>query len=411
MLADRVAGGVLVLGVVLVPSLFLCHQSMTLAAPDETVVSGRSTAEQRQQVIEAMKEAFGENQKQITHALRVTGCAERLLKVSDLNADPLTVTVAAILHDIGRCKSGTTDHEKDGAIVSKQILTTLGFDATFTDHISRIVGSHHSAKGIDTPECRIVWIADRLVNQKRDHQDQEKLKQEYAKEAEVLDQKIAASKAEAGHQHVHLPPIECPLRKAGIDPHGLKPFEEVEKYIAFLERPDRAQWQKPDDVVKAVKLQGDEVLVDLGAGSGYFSFRFARLLPKGRVYALDTQAEMVRHVHHKAMGEGVSNVQAQLIEPDDPALPSGADIVFVCDVLHHVPDRAGGLKKLHAQMPSGAKLVIIEFKSGKLPQGPPESVKIAKEEISRLCNEAGFKLKEDQPGLLPYQEFLVFERP
>jgi cyclopropane fatty-acyl-phospholipid synthase-like methyltransferase len=116
------------------------------------------------------------------------------------------------------------------------------------------------------------------------------------------------------------------LRKAGINPHALEPFEEVEKYIAFLEREDRAQWQKPDAVVKALSLNGDEVLVVLGAGSGYFSFRFAKALPKGRVYALDTQAEMVRHIHHKAMREGMSNVQGQVIMPDDPTLPDEANL-------------------------------------------------------------------------------------
>jgi hypothetical protein len=46
--------------------------------------------------------------------------------------------------------------------------------------------------------------------------------------------------------HAHLPPIDCPLRKQGVDPTHLRPFEEVEKYIAFLEREDRAGWQKPD---------------------------------------------------------------------------------------------------------------------------------------------------------------------
>jgi arsenite methyltransferase len=209
----------------------------------------------------------------------------------------------------------------------------------------------------------------------------------------------------------HLPPIECPLRKAGINPQDLKPFEEVEKYIAFLERPERAKWQKPDEVVKALGLRGDEVLVDLGAGSGYFSFRFAKALPKGRVYAIDTEAEMVRHIHHKAMEEGVSNVQAQLAKPDDPALPSGADIVFICDVLHHVQDRPAWLKKLHDQVPAGAKLVMIEFKTGKLPEGPPEGVKISKDALIALCKDAGFTLKEDKPKLLPYQQFLVFEKP
>lgn len=211
-------------------------------------------------------------------------------------------------------------------------------------------------------------------------------------------------------EHKHLPPIECPLRKAGINPHDLKPFEEVEKYIAFLERKDRAEWQKPDAVVKALGLQGNEVLVDVGAGSGYFSLRFAKALPKGRVFALDTQAEMVRHVHHRAIRERVSNVQGQVIKPDDPAIPSAADIVFICDVLHHVQDRPAWLKKLGAQMPNGAKLVLIEFKTGKLPEGPPEQLKIPKDELVELCKDAGFKLEEDKSNLLPYQEFLVFAR-
>jgi len=156
----------------------------------------------------------------------------------------------------------------------------------------------------------------------------------------------ATSIAEEGE---HFPPIECPLRKAGINPHKLRPFKEVEKYIAFLERADRADWQKPDEVVKALELEGNEVLVDLGAGSGYFSFRFAKALPKGRVFALDTQAEMVRHVHHKAIREKITNVQAQIAKPDNPVLPPKTGIVFVCDVLHHVQDlfeRAAGQSQL-----------------------------------------------------------------
>jgi SAM-dependent methyltransferase len=209
----------------------------------------------------------------------------------------------------------------------------------------------------------------------------------------------------------HLPPIECPLQKAGINPHDLKPFEEVEKYIQFLERPDRVRWQKPDEVVKALGLAGSETLVDVGAGSGYFTFRFAKALPKGKVIATDTQPEMIRHIHHKAMSEGISNVEPRIAKPDDPGVPSDADLVFVCDVLHHVPNRSEWLKKLHAQMPGGSRVAIIEFKSGKLPEGPPESVKIPKTEVIRLCTEAGFTLKEDRPDLLPYQDFLVFDRP
>ena len=223
---------------------------------------------------------------------------------------------------------------------------------------------------------------------------------------------VAAQSGKDGSQGQQaLPPIECPLHKAGIDPTKLKPFEEVEKYIQFLERPDRAKWQKPDEVVKALGLKGLETVVDLGAGSGYFTFRLSKALPQGKVIAIDTQPEMIRHIHHKAMSQQIANVEPVVATPGDPKVPPGADLVFVCDVLHHVQDRAGWLKKLHAEMHGGTRLVLIEFKSGDLPQGPPEKVKIPKAKIIRLCQGAAFTLKEKRPDLLPYQEFLVFERP
>jgi SAM-dependent methyltransferase len=125
------------------------------------------------------------------------------------------------------------------------------------------------------------------------------------------------------------PPIECPLRKHGVDPSRLRPFEEVEKYVAFLERPDRATWQKPDEVVAALGLTGKESVVDLGAGSGYFTFRLARALPQGKVVAADRDAEMVRHIHHKAAAEEIPNVQATLVGSDDPEIPGDTDLVFV----------------------------------------------------------------------------------
>jgi 2-polyprenyl-3-methyl-5-hydroxy-6-metoxy-1,4-benzoquinol methylase len=212
------------------------------------------------------------------------------------------------------------------------------------------------------------------------------------------------------HDPAH-PPIDCPLRKAGIDPNHLRPFEDVEKYIAFLERPDRAIWQKPDEIVAALGLTGVETVVDLGAGSGYFTFRLAKALPQGRVVAADIEPEMIRHIHHKVTSEGIRNVEASLIQPDDPGIPADADLVFVCDVLHHVPDRAAWLGKVAAEMHPGAKLVLVEFKEGNLPEGPPESVKITRAQTLDLMAGAGLVLASERADLLPYQTFLVFRKP
>ena len=220
-----------------------------------------------------------------------------------------------------------------------------------------------------------------------------------------------AAKAPTSPHKPATPPIDCPLRKQGIDPSHMRPFEDVERYIAFLEREDRAAWQKPEQVIAALKLQGTETVMDLGAGSGYFAFRFAKALPRGKVIAADIEPEMVRHIHHKAMTERVRNIEATLIEANAPAVPAGVDLIFVCDVLHHVTDRPAWLAKITKAMRSGSKLVLLEFKEGDLPEGPPESVKIPRDELVSLVTKAGLVLDSEQADLLPYQTFLVFRKP
>ena len=222
-------------------------------------------------------------------------------------------------------------------------------------------------------------------------------------------QHAAGSAKQAGHDH-NLPGIDCPLRRAGVDPSQLRPFAEMEKYIAFLDRPDRAAWQRPDDVVTALGLQGDETVFDLGAGSGYFSFRLARAVPRGKVVAADLEPEMIRHIHHKATLEGVTNLTPVIIKADNPQVPGQADLVLVCDVLHHVQDRATWLKKVVSEMKPGARFVLIEFKEGKLPEGPPEAAKITRKQLLELVTQAGLALEAEKADLLPYQVFLVFRK-
>jgi SAM-dependent methyltransferase len=216
--------------------------------------------------------------------------------------------------------------------------------------------------------------------------------------------------APAGHDPSN-PPIDCPLHRQGVNAGTLRPFAETEKYIEFLERPDRAAWQKPDDVVAALHLAGDETVADVGAGSGYFTFRFAKALPRGKVIATDIDPEMIRHVHHKVLSKGIGNVEVVLAKSEDPSVDGRADVVFVCDVIHHVEGREAWLRKLASEMKTGARLVVVEFKEGKLPEGPPGSVKIPKAKLVSMLEAAGFSLQSDRTDLLPYQTFLTFTKP
>jgi SAM-dependent methyltransferase len=229
----------------------------------------------------------------------------------------------------------------------------------------------------------------------------------------------SAPASAAAHHHGQ-PSIDCPLHQAGGPahqgghPHGdlHRPFGgDVHKYITHLDRADRDAWQKPDALIAALGLKGGETVADVGAGSGYFTFRFAKALPRGKVVALDIEPEMIRHIHHRAMTEGVKNVTAVLSKPDDPGVPPGADLVFLADVLHHVDARDAWLVKLFGQMKPGAKLVLVEFKEGKLPQGPPEAMKIPLPTLEKIVGAAGLALDAEKPGLLPYQHVVVFHKP
>jgi len=80
-------------------------------------------------------------------------------------------------------------------------------------------------------------------------------------------------------------------------------------------------------------------------------------------------------------------------------------------VLHHVPAPAAWLGKLASQIKSGTRVAIIEFKPGKLPQGPPEKLKIPRKKLLAMATEAGLVLDVEKPKLLPYQTFTVFRKP
>ena len=205
-------------------------------------------------------------------------------------------------------------------------------------------------------------------------------------------------------------PIDCPVRDKGAEHKHKTPFGNTEKYIDFLERQDRVTWQKPGVVVETLALKGDEKVADVGAGSGYFSFPFASALPRGRVYAIDVDPAMIHHIRHRAMASTIDNVEVILASPDDPKVPGDSEIVFICDVLHHVENKSQWLKKIHGAVKKGTRLILIEYKEGDLPEGPPEWMKMSPKEVTSNALGAGFTHVSTDNDLLPYQTLFVFEK-
>jgi len=192
--------------------------------------------------------------------------------------------------------------------------------------------------------------------------------------------------------------------------HQQHPPESPHAYIRVLEDPERNAWQKPDLVIDSLGLkQGDEV-ADLGAGSGYFTFRLARAVGlTGKVYAVDLEQKMLDYIDQRAQKEQLENIQTILADPNDPHLGSASvDLIFICDTLHHVSNRDKYYPLLARALRPGGRLVNIDFHKRQLPVGPPPEMKIAKKDCIKEIESGGFRLLQEF-DFLKYQYFLVFE--
>jgi ubiquinone/menaquinone biosynthesis C-methylase UbiE len=180
-------------------------------------------------------------------------------------------------------------------------------------------------------------------------------------------------------------------------------------YIASLDDPARDAYQKPDEVLKALALKPGEVVADIGAGSGYFALRFARAVGEtGRVYAVDVSPDMVRHLNRRIRDAGIRNVITVLSDPDDPLLPDASvDRFVIVDTWHHIEDQPKYLGLLKRMLKPGGQIVHIDFQKRELPVGPPVGMKIAREDLVKQMEAAGFRLAAEH-DFLPYQYFLVF---
>ena len=81
-------------------------------------------------------------------------------------------------------------------------------------------------------------------------------------------------------------------------------FSDAEKWSKVFDDPERDAWQKPHEVIQALALKPDAIVADIGSGTGYFTVRFAHMTPQGRVYGVDTEAAMVKHLAERANRQG-----------------------------------------------------------------------------------------------------------
>lgn len=184
-------------------------------------------------------------------------------------------------------------------------------------------------------------------------------------------------------------------------------FDDPEKWAKSFDDPARAAWQKPDDVIKALGLKADGKVADIGAGTGYFTIRLARVMPIGTVFAVDREPKMLAYLAERAKSLGLGNVRTVRGSDATPNLPEPVDLVLLVNVYHHIDGRPAYFKRLASSLKSGGRIAIID-QNDAAPQGPPKHMRVSPETITAEMKQAGFE-RSAKHEFLPHQNFLVFQ--
>jgi len=188
-----------------------------------------------------------------------------------------------------------------------------------------------------------------------------------------------------------------------------KLHQDPKAYMAMLDDPARDAWQKPHEVVMALGLKEGEAVADIGAGTGYFSFRFAHHVgATGRVYAVDISPDMVLHMNRQIRDLGLDNVRTILAPPDDPLLADrSVDRFFFCESWHHIADHEKYLSEMKRMLRPGGQVIVIDYRKD-ASAGPPAAMRVARADVVHEFETHGYRLAAEHT-FLPYQYFLVFE--
>lgn len=203
------------------------------------------------------------------------------------------------------------------------------------------------------------------------------------------------------------------------DPDGIGKFylgREIAQVMGFqaagwLDRPEREKEEQTGKMIEALKLQPGEVIADVGAGSGTITFRLCEKVgPKGKVYAVDIQKEMIAILQERAKAKKVANIQIVQNTETDPKLPAEAlDLILMVDVYHELSHPFEMTEALVKALKPGGRLVFVEFKMED-PEVPIKKVhKMSQAQVKKEMEPHPLKWQETI-GTLSWQHVIVFKK-
>lgn len=176
----------------------------------------------------------------------------------------------------------------------------------------------------------------------------------------------------------------------------------VDELVKRFESPERDAYQKPKNVMEFLGDLHGKTVMDIGAGSGYFSTKLAA--EGAHVIAADVDDEFQDYLRERIETNGLDNIELRKIPYDSPALADNeADMVIVVNTYHHIEDRPEYFAKVKKGTKENGDLVIIDFFKAEVPVGPPVDHKISMDEVITELKKAGYTDFDVKVDLLPFQ--------
>lgn len=180
--------------------------------------------------------------------------------------------------------------------------------------------------------------------------------------------------------------------------------------MMWLERPSREIEEQPQRTIAELELNSDDVVADIGAGTGYFSFRMAAVVPKGKVYAVDIQPEMLDEIAFLQTENKIDNVETVLGQPDNPHLSEQSiDLALMVDAYHEFEYPREMMEGIVKALKPGGRVVLLEYRQEN-PLIPIKRLhKMSERQVKKEMKAVGLQWQQTKE-FLPEQHFLVFQK-
>ena len=182
------------------------------------------------------------------------------------------------------------------------------------------------------------------------------------------------------------------------------------KKLAKLNDPKRLGYLNPDLIWEKTGIKDPSVLIDIGAGTGFFALFFSEKMKKGKVYACDISDEMLSWLEDNLPSESKGRVIPVKMDENSVPLPDAmADLVYMINLHHELEQPQKVLGEALRLLRRGGKLLIIDWKKEQTPEGPPLEIRVTEKTIESQMLKAGFR-HIIKYAVLPYHHFLVGEK-